>query len=554
MTTANKKDSKIIILIAVAATVLRFLLCKGLMVYFVAGTHYDDIMQISKAFSIADGNWLGQYGSMTLVKGVGYPLMVAILHFLKVPYLEGFHFLYITGSIIFAWAIYPLVKNRFLCLMAYLMVLFNPIAFSRDLTRYYRDVMYYTICMIFISATVGLLIRQKGKIAAAISGFSLAWCILCREDGQWLYIYIVCCVVAIYIYKAVRYKRFYKEFTKEIVCMILAYSVVVLPICYMNYSRYGVFTLDEYNSGFYADAYGAISRLHGEEGNTQVVIPYSEREKLYEHSPAFAELKPYLDGGDPRFEPWKIASDDYRTGYFSFNLRDAIAARGYYKDSQTTNRYLKQLADEVNMYCDTIAENAYSKRSTIVSRFYPEHIPDILKATFRGLGLTLGYTNVNCIPIQCEEDDKYLKVFEDFTNSTIAGNRYMETGEIIENYHLTGFARWMQRFMRVTIILYSIITPVMFVCAVAYLLFQSVMLFKKYTDEMFIKWLSGCSLLALFMLRCFMIGYVDATSYSAIDNPSYQSGSYVALWCFISLQAAVFLYEVIKIKTSKKQR
>ena len=349
-------------------------------------------------------------------------------------------------------------------------------------------------------------------------------------------------------------ESFYKEFTKEIVCMILAYSVVVLPICYMNYSRYGVFTLDEYNSGFYADAYGAISRLHGEEGNTQVVIPYSEREKLYEHSPAFAELKPYLDGGDPRFEPWKIASDDYRTGYFSFNLRDAIAARGYYKDSQTTNRYLKQLADEVNMYCDTIAENAYSKRSTIVSRFYPEHIPDILKATFRGLGLTLGYTNVNCIPIQCEEDDKYLKVFEDFTNSTIAGNRYMETGEIIENYHLTGFARWMQRFMRVTIILYSIITPVMFVCAVVYLLFQSVMLFKKYTDEMFIKWLSGCSLLALFMLRCFMIGYVDATSYSAIDNPSYQAGSYVALWCFISLQAAVFLYEVIKIKTSKKQR
>ena len=71
MTTANKKDSKIIILIAAAATVLRFLLCKGLMVYFVAGTHYDDIMQISKAFSIADGNWLGQYGSMTLKKGVG---------------------------------------------------------------------------------------------------------------------------------------------------------------------------------------------------------------------------------------------------------------------------------------------------------------------------------------------------------------------------------------------------------------------------------------------------------------------------------------------------
>ena len=406
--------------------------------------------------------------------------------------------------------------------------------------------------MIFISATVGLLIRQKGKIAAAISGFSLAWCILCREDGQWLYIYIFCCVIAIYVYKFITEKRFYKEFIKELLCAVLAYAIVVLPVCYMNYSRYGTFTLDEYNSGYYADAYGAISRLHGYEGNTQVVIPYSEREKLYEYSPAFARLKPYLDGGDPRFEPWKIADNDYRTGYFSFNLRDAIKARGYYEDARSTNAYLKQLADEVNNYCDTVAENAYGKRSTIVSRFYPQHIPNILNSTFRGVGLTLKYTNVSCIPIQCEEDDKYLKKFEEFTNSTVAGNRYIETGEIVENYHLTGFARWMQRLMRVIIILYGIITPIMFVCAVAYLIYQSVMLFKKYTDEIFIKWLSGCSLLALFMLRCFMIGYVDATSYSAIDNPAYQAGSYVALWCFISLQAAVFLYEIIKIKTNKE--
>lgn len=68
---------------------------------------------------------------------------------------------------------------------------------------------------------------------------------------------------------------------------------------------------------------------------------------------------------------------------------------------------------------------------------------------------------------------------------------------------------------------------------------------RKYTDTNFIKWISGCSLLALFILRCFMIGFVDATSYSAIGNPAYQAGSYVAMCCFISMQCSVILGDII---------
>lgn len=543
---------KIFILLSVAATFLRIFLCKGLMVYFIPGTQYDDIMQISKAFSIIEGNWLGEYGSMTLVKGVGYPLLVAIFHFLHIPYIQGFHLIYIIGCIVFAWAIYPLIKNDCLCFLAYMFVLFNPIAFSNVLTKYYRDIAYYALCMVFISATVGLLIRQKGKAFAVISGIALAWCILCREDGQWLYIYIASCIAVPFIYRSIADKKLHKGFIKEIRLIVISYAVIVLCICSINYKYYGTFVLDEYNSGAYADAYGAISRLHGERGNTQVVIPYSEREKLYEYSPSFARLKPYLDGDNPKFEPWKIYNDDYRTGYFSFNLRDAIQDLGYYRDAASTNQYLRQLAEEVNQYCDIHAENVYRKRSTIVSRFYPEHIPHILNSTLEGIKQTVIYTGVSCIPLQCEEDDLYLKRFEEITDSVIAGNRYMETGEIIENYHLTGFSRWMQRIMRVLIIVYRIATPVLFSVSLIYFIYQTFILIKKYSDILFVQWISAASLLALFLLRTFMIGYVDATSYSAISNPAYQAGSYVVMGCFISLQCAVFIYEITsKVLISK---
>ena len=140
----------------------------------------------------------------------------------------------------------------------------------------------------------------------------------------------------------------------------------------------------------------------------------------------------------------------------------------------------------------------------------------------------------------------------EITDSVIAGNRYMETGEIIENYHLTGFSRWMQRIMRVLIIVYRIATPVLFSVSLIYFIYQTFILIKKYSDILFVQWISAASLLALFLLRTFMIGYVDATSYSAISNPAYQAGSYVVMGCFISLQCAVFIYEITsKVLISK---
>lgn len=537
--------------VAILATVFRLVLTEGLMVCFMSGTQYDDIMQIGKAFSIGGGSWLGEYGPMTLVKGVGYPLLTAIFHWLKIPYVLGFHLTYVTGCVAFAWAIRPVVKNRLLFLTAYFFVLFNPVAFSASLTRYYRDIAYYAVCMVFIALMLGLLIRQRGKAAAAAAGFWLAVCILCREDGQWLYIYAVACVLAILLYRSITDKKPYLTFWKELLCMVAAYACVILCICGINYKYYKTFTVDEYNSGAYAEAYGALSRLHGEEGNTQVVIPYAERQKLYEYSPSFARLQPFLDGNDPRFEGWKIVKDDYRTGYFSFNLRDMISALGYYKDAPSTNLYLTQLANEVNEYCDTVSENAYRKRSTIVSRFYPEHIPQIALSTLDAMRATVTYTNISCIPLQCEQDDTYLQIFESFTHSTVAANRYMESGEIVENYHLTGFARWMQRAMRVLILIYQTIAPVLFCIAVLYLIFQTVMLLRKYTERRFVCWIAGQSLLALFLLRSFMIGYVDATSYSAAQTVSYLAASHAVLGCFIALQLSGLLSD---LATKKKNR
>ncbi|MEG2192793.1 MAG: hypothetical protein RRX95_05895, partial [Oscillospiraceae bacterium] len=84
--------------------------------------------------------------------GLGLPVIRPIFHTLHIPYILGYQALYCGACLMFAKAISPLIKNKYLVLLAYLMVLFNPIAFSNAITRYYRDIAYYSVAFLSISA------------------------------------------------------------------------------------------------------------------------------------------------------------------------------------------------------------------------------------------------------------------------------------------------------------------------------------------------------------------------------------------------------------------
>ncbi len=302
---------------------------------------------------------------------------------------------------------------------------------------------------------------------------------------------------------------------------------------YINYSHYGTFVTDEYNSGSYADAYGALSRLNNT-GDSHIVIPFEQREKLYKYSDAFAQLYPHLDAENATYGSWKEVQGEYKSGYFSFVLREAARAAGYFEDAQTANRYFDKLARQTNRYCESLENAGYTggRRSGIVARVFPHQYKEIAITTVKSIIATAKYTDVSCIPVQCEEDDKYLKTFEEFTNSTVAGNRYMESGEIVENYHLTGLKRTAQRIMRVVIIGYQILNLPLLIFAFCMYILSCIEFIKKRNVQSFRIWIVFSALAALFVLRCFMIAFVHVTTFSAIYTPAYQAGSYVAMGAF----------------------
>lgn len=73
--------------------------------------------------------------------------------------------------------------------------------------------------------------------------------------------------------------------------------------------------------------------------------------KLYEASPAFAELYPMLDAPDARYKVWKELQGEYRTGYFGFILRDAAQTIGKFDSAETADAYFSQLGTGSKRLC-----------------------------------------------------------------------------------------------------------------------------------------------------------------------------------------------------------
>ena len=112
---------------------------------------YDDQLMVEQANSIVSGNWLGEYNSKTLTKGVFTPLFIALTYILNIPFLIGKEIFYGIACIVFVLIISKKIKSKIALICIYIIILINPVEYSVQLCRVYRDGLYTSLILFLLA-------------------------------------------------------------------------------------------------------------------------------------------------------------------------------------------------------------------------------------------------------------------------------------------------------------------------------------------------------------------------------------------------------------------
>ena len=354
-------------------TIIKFFLTDQLPVAMILDSYHDDLLMVRMGNSILNGNWLGPYHSNTLVKGVMYPLFLAVSNKIGLTSNQSQSLLYIAACMIFYIAVRPVVNKKYMLLLLYVILLFNPASMNiSSFQRVYRCSITPAQVLLVFGSFWGLYfsVCKKGRIGIGwsfLAGCSLFFFWNTREDSIWILPFV--CVVTIISISVLLYKKIKLEktekwnFVRRIFSLLLPILLLKsgnLFLSYQNYIYYGIFTVNELNDSNFSEAMKKLYAVKSKESMQWVSVTREKMRRIYEVSPSLYSIKEILES---RMDDWdhldRTPGDhEVENGWFFWALRDAVQQAGYYQSAKTADDFYKNVADEIQSALDSGALEA----------------------------------------------------------------------------------------------------------------------------------------------------------------------------------------------------
>lgn len=409
----------------------------GQTVFAIGYALHDDRLFLNLANALLAHGWLGHYNNLTLAKGLFYPLWIATTFILGVPLLLSQHLLYIAACAIFVIAVRPVLPRPAMLLPVYAILLFNPLSYTDGaMTRVLREGIYPALTMLVIAYAIGLLVRHSHPMKnlafwASGLGFSLSAFWLTREEGIWIMPSILIIVgfatVRIWQTKPIDWRRL------SLLCVVpfVIWVIAIGTIAGINKACYGVFTTGEIKSRSFLSAYGALLRVKHSHWHPYIHVPKETRESIYKISPAFAELRPFLEGDMGK--GWSVhgckalsVCEDIAGGWFMWALRDAVAAAGHYESGASAANYYRRLASEINAACADRKLDCFAKRASLMPPWRGEYTQPLLNTIVRASVFLARFEGFNANPSPSEGSEESLMLFRDLTRGRLSPTNQLQ--------------------------------------------------------------------------------------------------------------------------------
>ena len=352
---------------AIVCTLLKVWLTRGQTVFAIGPASIDDRLFLRLGNSILNGEWLGTYDNLTLVKGPFYPMWVAGVSAMGVPLRLAEQLAYAGACALLIHAIAPILRPLWARTSLYLLLLWNPMTYEMPtLGRVLRQNIYTPLAIVIFAALIALYARRDAPWKrllpwACTLGLSLSAFWLTREESIWI------APSVIVLMGTALWGAWRSGHTPQLRLMLTAFGtsallavIPILTVCALNAHYYKWFGTVEYRAAEFHSAYGALLRVRVGPEIHRVPVTREAREAIYAVSPAFAELRPFLEG--ELGATWSRISQGFTNipaeerqiagGWFMWCLRDAVTAAGHTHNAGESMAFFQRIADEVNQACD----------------------------------------------------------------------------------------------------------------------------------------------------------------------------------------------------------
>lgn len=375
-------SAKLLWILCLAAAAFKILLCSFQYMYASPElSPIDDTLMVNLAQSISAGNWLGEYNWLTMSKHSFFALWLAFLNAIHLNVLVGGQLLFAGACFVLLAALKPALKTNLARLFVFGITLFTPATWAESSLRVYRDNIYPALLLYVLAAFVGAFLRYKEAPRKAIpyyiaAGLAMGAAWLTHEDNALLLPFIFCAAAAYFVFVFGTRQSRGEKIAKAGLFLVpfLLWGGCLAAWSGMNYQYYGRFIISDFTSSEFNDAMGAFARVCPEEQQRYNLIPYSTRLKLYEVSPTFATVQPYLENDEIYNGYGSVETKELNSGGVHWAIRKAAGNAGYYKDAKTAEQFYSKVAEEVNEACEKGLVPSGKKRSGIFAPFKPEYL------------------------------------------------------------------------------------------------------------------------------------------------------------------------------------
>lgn len=328
-------------------------------IWALPGSMRDDLLMVTLADNIVHGKWLGEYSEFTFVKGITYPLFLAVNYMLHIPAVLANSILYALAVISFVVSVKPMLKKDGYLFVVYSVLMLSPISYSAfTMQRIYRDDIYYSLILILVSCYVAIIVRgfdEKIKGWLWLLTVDFVAVMFCREDSIWV-IPLMLVFSIMFIKRGISANLSIKTLCKAMFMPFAGLLSAYMMFGAVNFFAYGKFIINEMQYSSFSKAYALLCSIDTDEKMPKVKLSNTAIKKAYEISPTFCELKTYYDGGPGNL--WRHATKEWRennvipegeigASHSMWAFRNCVAELGCYDNPQHADDFYNAVINEL---------------------------------------------------------------------------------------------------------------------------------------------------------------------------------------------------------------